>query len=491
MSGIFAKTIDFLFRTFYIRQLGSEGAGLLSLAFSAHSIMLTLSSAGISVAVSKIVSAHFAKGNVFMARKSLITSMKMTFFASLVLCTFLLFSKSFIANNILKDKRCESLILCLAPSVVFMGLSYCLKGYFYSTRRIFPPASSEFLEQAVKITSITTLLRLLLPRGCEAGVMAVTIGYSLGECSSFLYLFLFCLKDFKAPAKKESSSSAVLPILKIALPALFASLLGSYFHMQEELLMISGLKKRGFTHSGALSAFGGISGMLIPLALFPLSLMSSFFSLLVPEISRAAERRTNTRLKDLSKKVYKFSHIGAFGILTIFFSALNEIPKLFYGLEGAGSQLLILSLLLPLIMCDSLSGGILNGTGKQSFLLFVTISECSLRLIICFLLVPRLGISAIFIVFYAGVFLSFFLRCTYALSLTGIRFRTFEWFLCPFFLALFSAFFSGKILSFLINNSFWVKIIIGEVIYISLCLISGLIKKEEILWFKERLTPGR
>lgn len=491
MSGIFAKTIDFFFRTFYIRQLGSEGAGLLSLAFSAHSIMLTLSSAGISVAVSKTVSAHFAKGNIFMARKSLLASMKMTFLASFIICILLLFSKSFIANSILKDERCESLILCLAPSVVFMGLSYCLKGYFYSMRRIFPPASSEFLEQAVKIVSITCLLRLLLPRGCHYGVMAVTIGFSLGECSSFLYLFLFCLKDFKSPAKKENSSSPVLPILKIALPALFASLLGSFFHMQEELLIISGLKKGGLSHNGALSAFGGISGMLIPLAVFPLSLMSSFFSLLVPEISRAAERKTNTRLRDLSGKVYKFSLVGAFGILTIFFSAPNDIPRIFYGLENAGGQMLILSLLLPLIMCDSLSGGILNGTGKQSFLFFVTLSECIIRIILCYTLVPRFGISAIFIVFYAGVFLSFFLRCTYALSLTGIRFRTFEWFLCPFFIAIFSAFFSGKILSFLINNSFWVKIIIVEMVYITLCLVSGLIKRKEIQWFKERLALGK
>lgn len=491
MSGIFAKTIDFFFRTFYIRQLGSEGAGLLSLAFSAHSIMLTLSSAGISVAVSKTVSAHFARGNIFMARKSLTASMKMTFFASFVLCIFLLFSKSFIANSILKDERCESLILCLAPSVVFMGLSYCLKGYFYSMRRIFPPASSEFLEQAVKITSITTLLRLFLPRGCEAGVMAVAIGYSLGECSSFLYLFLFLMRDFKTPAKKENSSSSALPILKIALPALFASLMGSFFHMQEELLIISGLKNGGFSHSGALSAFGGISGMLIPLAVFPLSLMSSFFSLLVPEISRAAERKTNTRLRDLSEKVYKFSLIGAFGILTIFFSAPDDIPRIFYGLENAGGQMLILSLLLPLIMCDSLSGGILNGTGKQSFLFFVTLLECIIRIILCYALVPRFGISAIFIVFYAGVFLSFFFRCTYALSLTGIRFRTFEWFLCPFFIAIFSAFFSGKILSCLINNPFWVKIIIGETVYITSCLISGLIKRKEILWFKERLALGK
>ena len=70
-SGICAKSFDFAFRAFYSRQLGTEGMGLLSLGFGLHGVMLTVSTAGLGVAVSKVVSEYLEKGQLRAVKRSM------------------------------------------------------------------------------------------------------------------------------------------------------------------------------------------------------------------------------------------------------------------------------------------------------------------------------------------------------------------------------------------------------------------------------------
>ena len=55
-TGVIAKTVDFTFRAYYSKHLGAEGMGIYSLIMSIFGIVLSLSSAGMGVAVSRLVS---------------------------------------------------------------------------------------------------------------------------------------------------------------------------------------------------------------------------------------------------------------------------------------------------------------------------------------------------------------------------------------------------------------------------------------------------
>ena len=497
-SGIIAKTVDFIFRTYYSKQLGREGTGLLSLVFTAHSIMLTLAAAGISVAISKVIASCIARRDMSLAYRSMKAALSCTLFSSVLVIAAVFLLSGYISEDILKDSRTRISLLFLSPSILFMGLSYCYKGYFYSVRKILIPASSEFVEQLVKISVISTLLSLWLPKGAEYGCRAVFLGLSIGEASSFLYLSAFYFAEVKRYAQKRiihkrDKTPVLVPLLKIALPALLSSLSGSYLHMKEELLIVSGLKKHGLSPSGALSAYGTVSGMILPLTMFPLSLISSFLTLLVPEISRAAARADKTRLLDLAGKVYKFAAVGAFLIMTVFFSAPSEIVEAAYSLEDAGGFVMIFATLLPVFLCDSVSHGILNGLGKQATLLVITLSECILRIFICFVFVPKLGVSAIILTVYAGNLFSVASKLLCVLVKTGLRFNVFEWVIFPFCLTLTTAFISGKIFicPAFINTALAVKILTAAGLYIILSFVFGFLKRDEICWIKSRLLSGK
>ena len=70
ISGIIAKSADFVFRAYYATRLGREGMGLLSLVFGIHGVMLTVSTAGLGIAVSKVVSQYIEEKKIGAVHKS-------------------------------------------------------------------------------------------------------------------------------------------------------------------------------------------------------------------------------------------------------------------------------------------------------------------------------------------------------------------------------------------------------------------------------------
>ena len=198
-SGVCAQSFDFILRGFYSRMLGAEGMGLLSLGFGIHGVMLTVATAGLGVATSKIVSEYIEKKDYGAVLKSMKISVSSVITLSLIILFITFIFAEWIARRILGDIRISTSICCLAPSILFMGVSYCLKGYFYATRKVAIPASSEFLEQAIKALMIFTMLKIFLPKGIEYGCTAVFIGITVGELSSCLYLTLFFIVDKDVP----------------------------------------------------------------------------------------------------------------------------------------------------------------------------------------------------------------------------------------------------------------------------------------------------
>ena len=487
-SGIIAKTIDFSFRTYYSKMLGSEGCGLLSLVFGAYSIMLTFATAGVSVAVSKIISQHISTGNLTAVKKTMRASLLYTFFSSLAVIFIVFILSGFISYNILKDERTKRALLFLCPSILFMSVSYCYKGYFYSARKVLIPASSEFVEQFVKITTISYFLSHWLPFGIEYGCCGVFLGLTLGEASSCLYLSIFYFFEHRKIPAKGIRTPVISPIIKIAAPAMISSLSGSYLRMQEELLTVRGLEKFGYSHGESLGTYGTISGMVLPLTAFPLTLLSSFLTLLVPEISRAAARPEKERLRDVSKKVYKFAAISSFLVVTILFAHAHELAAAVYNKNNIGSTIMIFACILPISLFDSVSHGILNGLGKQLSLLILTISEAVIRIAICFFLIPKYGTAAIIICVYTGNIFSFLIKLFFVQTETRISLPLFKWFGAPFLVCLICVFLNSAILSNLIPHAhLTLKIFITVLCYIILMLAGKIITINEIKWAKSKI----
>ncbi len=407
-SGVCAKSFDFIFRAFYSRSLGAEGMGLLSLGFSIHGVMLTVATAGLGVAVSKIVSGYMQKGDFGAVKKSMQLAIYGVTVLSFSVIFLTFFCAEIMAENILGDSRISTGICCLVPSILFMGVSYCLKGYFYATRKVLVPALSEFLEQAVKGITITFFLQWLLPKGIGYGCTAIFLGITIGEFSSCLYLLLFYLKERKCLVGETKEQQIGMEIFKISFPSMLTSLTGSILRMQEEVWIIAALKRFGMNHGEAVGQLGLLHGMVMPVLVLPLTLLGSVTTLLVPEISRATAMGNRNRLQKMIRKVYGVGFVAEILVLIIFQTFPMEIAQMVYRESRIVPMIRVISLICPLMFVDSLSCAVLNGMGKQFSMLCYSLIDNILRLIGIWLFVSEFGIKGMEgVVIFSNVFTGF------------------------------------------------------------------------------------
>ena len=495
MSGIIAKTVDFLTRAWYSARLGSEGMGIFSLVFSVHGIMLTVATGGLGVAVATLVSEQYARRSLGEIRKTMRIALCAVALLSLPVIITASAASEKIASAFLGEPRCAKSIVCLAPSVLFMGISYCIKGYFYASRKVLRPASSEFLEQAVKVCAIGFLLPRRLAAGAEAGCAAVFLGFSVGEFSSCLYLTLLYLADCRTLRGISRSDSTVRAVARIALPVMATSLISSFLRMQEDVWIVSGLEMSGLDHTAALSSYGALHGMIMPLLSFPLTLLSSFLTLLVPEISRAASLSCRVRLQTLVSRIYRFTAFFGFMIMCIFISFSPELTHFAYGDAGLGTYLRCLAPLAPVMFMDSVSCGILNGLGRQPFLLKCSLADSALRLALIALLIPHFGInSLIFIIIFSNLF-TFTLTGTYARRGSGISFEVSSCIAKPLFAAICAAAAVHTLFSRIADTSALSALITGcaaaAAVYSFAAAFLGAPSRSDIRWAVRRMLLDR
>ena len=196
----------------------------------------------------------------------------------------------FIAGTMLKDMRTALSLKLLAPGMPFLSVSACIRGYFIAERRMGNPASGQVVEQLCKMAFIMALLGIYLPRGLEYGCAVVVLGITLGEAICFVYsLGGFLLYRRQGNTGKPTVNGVVKNILKIAVPISLSSYIRSALRLLEDVLILR-LKTFSGQDDVATGLYGMLKGMVMPLLIFPLNMLSAFVITLTPEISRWAPR---------------------------------------------------------------------------------------------------------------------------------------------------------------------------------------------------------
>lgn len=494
LSGILAKTIDFSFRAYYSKLLGSVGMGLFSLVFSVHGIMLTVATAGLSVAISKTVSEQLGARQFGAVRKTMRTAIFSVSALSLAVIGLTIFGSEWIAVYFLRDERTALSLCLLAPSILFMSISYCIKGYFYAARKVIRPASSEFLEQAVKIIVISTLLRLWLPRGVEYGCCAVFLGLSIGEFSSCAYLSVLYWLESRRLRGGGERKGIFRQLIRISLPTMTNSLTGSFLRMQEDVWIVSGFR-RTMSKEEAMGRYGEIQGMVLPLLLFPLSLFSSFVTLLVPEIARADSSRNQKRLSSLISRVFKFGALAGSLVMCVFSIFADELAVCVYGTESIAPALRTLAFLCPVMVLDSVACGILNGLGQQFKMLKYSLIDSCVRLSVIYFLVPLGGVNMLLIMVAVSNLLTCGMSLHRVFRLTAAPFELRSWIGKPAISSIAAFFITKPVYQVWIapvfsgNAALVLGIFLAAGVYLFANVAVGGISRTDMRWVRERLKP--
>lgn len=408
-------------------------------------------------------------------KKCLIYSFIMGSLACFLLFTF----SSFITHYWLHSKISSTTLRILACSLPFLALSSCINGYFSALRKVKKTVSAQVLEQFFKISLITFLLNYFLPSGLEYACISLVLGSTISEAISFLFLaFLFFKDKRRLNSSGYKDTNYTKQILKIALPISFTSYIRSGLSTLKQLLIPLQLEKYGLSCEGALSEYGMINGMVMPLIMFPCTFISSFSSLLIPEFSYMNARKENQKMNFILNRILKLCFIFSFLIMGVFWCFSKELNRIIYPNIDISFYIKLLCPLLVFMYLDNIVDSILKGLDKQVSVMGINIIDLTSSIFLIYFLLPFQGIKGYIIVLFASEIVNGLLSLFLLIKETKLKIDFANWILKPFATIIFIHFMTKNYYS---SNVFELilQIFIFCICYlILLVLLKGLIKKD-------------
>lgn len=398
--GLSVKTASLLFGAFISRAVGAEGTGLFTLVMTVYSFALTFAASGISLTVTRLVASALGEGDGGGISRVMRAAVAYALVFSSVATVALLFGADFLGARILLDERAILSIRILSFSLIPTALSAVIAGYFVGIRRVVANAAVQVATQLFKITVTVVLVIKMAEYGTRAAVGALCLGIAISEAVAFFILFVEYVIDRRKflKAVKASRGADVKGVLSMALPLAFSAYIRSGLLTLEHILIPKQLAKGQGSLNDALAEYGTLHGMALPLVLYPMSPLSSFAGLLVPEFAESLAMGDKGRMSRITEESLHTTLAYATVAAVMLYIFSEELGYVIYNSYGAARFIAMIAPIIPIMYLDHVTDAILKGIGEQVYSMWVNISDSVLSIILVIILIPKMGASGYAIV---------------------------------------------------------------------------------------------
>lgn len=259
---IIVKVLGALYVIPFYRIIGESGGALYSYAYNVYNLFLNISTAGIPIAISKLISEYNtlemyeAKERAYKLGRNIILIISVIAFFMLFV-----FSREFASlilgeikgGNTLSDVsfviKCVSFCLLIIP---FLSVS---KGYLQGHKYITPSSISQVIEQVVRIAVLlmgSYIVINVLNKSVTLGVGVSVFAAFVGGCSAYLYIKIKMIKNKSAFPTKDtkdnvSNKEILKKIFKYSIPIIIVSVATDIYSLTDMTLVVRTSYKLGYT----------------------------------------------------------------------------------------------------------------------------------------------------------------------------------------------------------------------------------------------------
>lgn len=397
-AGFLTRIAGFFYKIFLSRTIGAREIGVFQLIMPVYAFFIAACSGGIQTAVSRFTAEYRAKSNLRGARSLLICALLFSCILSCIGALLLFAFAPQIAASFLLEPSCTPLLQIIACSLPFSAVHSCICGYFIGFQETSVPAFSQMLEQLLRISAAVLFFLLFQKNGREMNAAIMALGQIAGELASSL--FCMCCFLYK-PVQIQPRSSSLLPsagaecrkILSVSVPLGLNRMLLCVLQGMEAALLPQQLQRFGLNSREALSLYGIMTGMTLPLLLFPTAITGTVSTLLLPAVSEARTRNQGKKITETVYTSFQASLLLGFFFLTVFLLFGKELGFLLFHNVSAGLFLQHLALLCPFLYLNTTLSGILHGLGKTTAVFLWNIAGFLIRLSFVLISVPSSGMK--------------------------------------------------------------------------------------------------
>ena len=406
ISSIVVKVIGSLNWIILSRVMGGEGIGLYQMGFPIYLMAITVSSAGIPVAISIITAEKLAQKDYLGAQRVFHISLRLLLLTGLIFSGALLFGAGWlIDNHLIRDGRAYYSIIALAPAVFFVTFLSSFRGYLQGWQIMTPTAASEIVEQLTRVVTMIFFANMFMPRGLAYAAGGASMGAGVGAFCGLLVLCWFYtrlkkqfhneINNQKVEFAKESSWDVVKRLVRLALPVSMSSLMLPVVANLDLLIVPARLEVAGFNVSEATEMFGYLTGMAVPLINLSTILTASLAISLVPAISESRIMKDQAGIKAKLKTAFSVTSIITIPCTIGLFILAEKIATMIYNAPNAAPAIQTMSTAIFMLGLHQVSTGILQGLGKTTIPVINMIIAATTKVVLSWVLtaIPEMGIK--------------------------------------------------------------------------------------------------
>lgn len=406
VSSIVVKVIGSLNWIILSRVLGGEGIGLYQMGFPIYLMAITLSSAGIPVAISIITAEKLAQKDFLGAKRVFNVSLRLLFVTGLVFASALFFGAHWlIDNHWIRDSRAYYSIIALAPAVFFVTFLASFRGYLQGWQIMTPTAASEIVEQLMRVVTMIVFANMFMPHGLAYAAGGASMGAGVGAFCALLVLMWFYgrlkqklkadLQQQNPLATRESARAIISRLMRLALPVSMSSLMLPVVANLDLLIVPQRLEAAGFHISQATEFFGYLTGMAVPLINLATIFTAAMTISLVPAISESRALNDVFGIRAKTRTAFRVALIITCPCFVGMYFLAEKIAALIYNAPGAADAIQTMSVGILLLGLHQISTGILQGLGRTSIPVINMILAAAVKVFLSWTLtaIPTLGIK--------------------------------------------------------------------------------------------------
>lgn len=402
ITGFASRFIGFFYRIFLSRLFGAEGMGIYQLISPVLALSFSLTVAGMQTAISKYVAGETISKDYRSSALHLSAGFLLSMLLSL-LCAFGIYLYADeIAVYFLLEGRTAPLLRIIALSIPMATVHSCINGYFYGIRQTAVPSLCQLSEQVIRVGSVYLIYYFCQRQGMTPTISFAVVGLVIGESASMLVSLIAVRAHFANVVPKNYGPlftfdlpaflTASKGLLRLAVPLSLNRVIINFLQSIEAIFIPNRLIHYGYDNATALGIYGVLTGMAMPLIFFPGAITNSICVLLLPIVSEADACNNRNTIKKAVNKCIRYGFLLGILCTSIFLCTGKFLGNLLYQSSLAGSFIIILSFLCPLMYIASTLNSILNGLGKTGLTFFYSMLSLLVRLIFVFWGIPALGI---------------------------------------------------------------------------------------------------
>jgi len=367
-ANLLNRLLGFAYQYFIMINIGGEAYGLFNMVFPIYMLALVITTAGIPLAIAKMVSEEVSLGRMSNAQSIFRLALWLLSISGAVVSITLYFLSPYIAHRIFSDPRVINVFLICTPAIFIVSVSSVFRGYFQGLQNMVPTAISQICEQLIRVAVGYLAALRLLNYGVEWAAAGLALGMLAGELVGLIaIIFQYWRAKLKITRESQvttySSRQILSRLWQLASPVTVGRLFSTGLSSLDAIIIPLRLQVAGYSAREAVTLFGQLGGSAFTLLTFPSVFTFALATSLVPAISEATVRHQLNVVRARGAEAIRLTILIGIPCLIILFYFSRPLTAFFKSAEIA-PILRVLALGGIFSYVQQTTTGILQGIGK-------------------------------------------------------------------------------------------------------------------------------